>query len=201
MGFQPEDILDLVATTINDLPDQELEYAFDHNEYFWANMFEKDAVKIDGGTRYNIISDSAQMDCTLRTLNEEVRDKIKEALPKFCDGIAKAHGGSAEVKIIKGYAVGVNAKEVNDHIRKTYKELFNADNLIEQEKPVLGAEDFFEFSLRGKIPVAMFWMSTTNKEKGFIAPNHASTFDIDEEVLFMGTATLAGSAMSYLNSN
>ncbi len=157
--------------------------------------------KIDGGTRYNIVSDTAQMDCTLRTLNEEVRGKIKEALPKFCDGIAKAHGGSAEVKIIKGYGVGVNAKEINDHIRKTYTELFDADNLIEQEKPVLGAEDFFEFSLRGKIPVAMFWMSTTNKDKGFIAPNHSSTFDIDEEVLYMGAATLAGSAISYLNSH
>ena len=50
MGFQPEDIADLVATTINDLPNQELEYAFDHNEYFWASMFEKEAIKIDGGT-------------------------------------------------------------------------------------------------------------------------------------------------------
>lgn len=50
MGFQPEDILDLVAYTINDLPNQELEYAFDHQEYFWSDMFEKDAIKIDGGT-------------------------------------------------------------------------------------------------------------------------------------------------------
>lgn len=50
MGFQPQDVLDLVAFTIDDLPNQELEYAFDHNEYFWADMFQQDAIKIDGGT-------------------------------------------------------------------------------------------------------------------------------------------------------
>jgi amidohydrolase len=156
--------------------------------------------KIEGGTRYNIISDTAQMDCTLRTLNEKIRDQIRDNLPKFCDGIARAHGGSAEVRIVKGYAVGVNAKELNDHFRKIHSQYFGSDKVIEQDNPVLGAEDFYEFSLKGKIPVAMFWMSTTNEEKGFTASNHASTFDIDEEVLYMGVTTLAGSAMAYLNS-
>lgn len=50
MGFQPEDIADLVATTLNDLPNQELEYALDHNEYFWSDLFQKDAIMVDGGT-------------------------------------------------------------------------------------------------------------------------------------------------------
>ena len=36
MGFQPEDILDLVTFTQNDLPDQTIEYAMDH--IFGFNM-------------------------------------------------------------------------------------------------------------------------------------------------------------------
>lgn len=50
MGFQPEDILDLVAFTQNDLPDQTIEYALEHQEFFFTDLFEKDAIKVDGGT-------------------------------------------------------------------------------------------------------------------------------------------------------
>ena len=50
MGYRPEDIADLIETTLNDLPDQTMEYALDHNEYFWSSLFQNDAITIDGGT-------------------------------------------------------------------------------------------------------------------------------------------------------
>ncbi|MCY3413853.1 MAG: amidohydrolase [Candidatus Heimdallarchaeota archaeon] len=159
------------------------------------------AGKFIGGDRNNIIPDTCRMECTLRTLNEEVRDKIKSDLPRFVDTIAMAYGGSAEVEIIHGYAVGVNNKIINDHIRKVYAEMFDAADIREEEKPILGAEDFFEFSLKGKVPVSMFWMDTYNEEKGIIHPNHSSKFDVDDEKLYIGAATLAAAAISFLNED
>lgn len=50
MGYRPEDIADALATTLADLPDQELEYALDHQEYFWCSLFKEKSVSIDGGT-------------------------------------------------------------------------------------------------------------------------------------------------------
>lgn len=61
MGFQPADVLDLVMFTQNDLPHQELEYAFEHQEFFFTDMLEKDALKVDGGTsiQRHVIFDDA----------------------------------------------------------------------------------------------------------------------------------------------
>jgi hypothetical protein len=50
MSFRPEDIEDLLETTLADLPKQELEYALDHNEYFWSSLFTNDNIQIDGGS-------------------------------------------------------------------------------------------------------------------------------------------------------
>ncbi len=50
MGYRPEDIEDLLATTLADLPKQELQYVLDHDEYFWSSLFDQDSVVIDGGT-------------------------------------------------------------------------------------------------------------------------------------------------------
>lgn len=157
--------------------------------------------KIAGGFRQNIISDTCRMEGTLRTLNEEVRDMIKAKLPDMVNNIAKAFGGTAELEIIKGYAVGVNDVVLNQHIAKAYTDLFGEEGLDKAEKAQLGAEDFYEFSLRGKIPVAMFWLDTRNDERGIDAPNHSALFDVDESALHVGSATLAGAAISYLNSN
>ncbi len=155
--------------------------------------------KFVGGERQNIISDKCIMEGTLRTLNEEVRNKIKSELSEFANNIAKAYGATADVKIIKGYYVGVNDAMLNKFIVKSYSELFDSEGAMEMPKPVLGAEDFYHYGLGGKIPVSMFWLDGKNEEKGFVAPNHSSQFDIDESVLYIGSATLAASAISFLN--
>ncbi len=155
--------------------------------------------KIVGGTRNNIIPDECKMEGTLRTLNEDVRDKILAELPKFAKNTAKLYGGDAELKINRGYAVGVNSKEINDHIRLVMKEMYEPDALIEVPKAQLGAEDFYEFSLRGKIPVSMFWLGAGGGKYKY--PNHSPLFDVDERALPMGASILSATAISYLNSD
>jgi hypothetical protein len=50
MSYRPEDLVGLLETTLADLPNQEIQYVLDHNEYFWCSLFQNDAVSIDGGT-------------------------------------------------------------------------------------------------------------------------------------------------------
>lgn len=156
--------------------------------------------KIVGGFRQNIISETCTMEGTLRTQNEDVRDKIKEHIPKIASSIAESFGGAAESIIYTGYPVGSNDKEMNDHIRKVTKEMYGEQAVVEVPAQ-LGAEDFYEFGFRNKIPIAMFWLGAGNKDKDMIYHNHSNFFDIDEESLPMGTAILSATAISYLNSN
>ena len=155
--------------------------------------------KIVGGFRHNIISDTCQMDCTLRTLNEEVRSKIKEELPKLISAIATGYNASADIEIRTGYPVGSNSKIMNDHIRSVFTDMYSADD-IAVRGPILGAEDFYEFGFKNSIPISMFGLGGANPEKDYISPNHSSKFRIDEDALPIGTAVLAATAISYLNS-
>ena len=156
--------------------------------------------KIVGGFRNNIISESCRMECTLRTLNEDLRKKLLTAIPAFMKNIAKSFGGDVEVETVVGYPVGYNSPILNKHIEKTVKDLYGKDALSIREKAQLGAEDFFEFGFKNKIPIAMFWLGGSNKEKDMIHDNHSNKFDIDEKALPIGSAVLSGTAISYLNS-
>lgn len=156
--------------------------------------------KIVGGFRNNIISETCRMECTLRTLNEEVRQPLLKNIPEFMKNIAKSFGGDADVEVVRGYPVGYNSSELNSHIAKTVKEQYGEQALVIQKKAQLGAEDFFEFGFANKIPIAMFWLGGANKSKGMIHTNHSNYFDFDEKALPMGTTVLVGTTLSYLNS-
>ena len=155
--------------------------------------------KIVGGFRHNIISETCSMECTIRTLNEEIREKLLQEIPLFINNIAKAYGGEADVQLIRGYPVGKNAKEMNIHIAKTVKELYGEQALVHKEQATLGAEDFFEFGFKNKIPIAMFWLGASNRKEGKIHYNHSNRFDFDEKAMPIGVSVLVGTALSFLN--
>ncbi|OLS22304.1 MAG: Thermostable carboxypeptidase 1 [Candidatus Heimdallarchaeota archaeon LC_2] len=157
--------------------------------------------KIVGGTRQNIIPDSVRIEGTLRTLDRDLREKLLGKIASFIETTAELHGGTANVEIVRGYGVGVNDKMLNDHIRSAFTQYYDKENLIEIEKAQLGAEDFFEFGLQGKLPTSMFWLGGGNREKNMTSPNHSNFFDIDEDSLPIGTVVLAQSALNYLNAN
>ena len=81
MGYRPEDIEDALATTLADLPDQELEYALNHNEYYWTSLFQEKNIAIDGGT-------SIQRKVSFDTSgNAAYREMFDTDEPKFGDSI------------------------------------------------------------------------------------------------------------------
>lgn len=155
--------------------------------------------KIIGGHRTNIISETCSMEGTLRTLNEEVRDKILNGIEDFVSNISKAFGAAAEVTIMRGYPVGYNSKEMNDLIRESVIEMYGINSIYDYGA-ILGSEDFFEFGFRNKIPIAMFWLGGSNPEKNMIHENHSNYFDYDERVLGIGTSILFSTALKFLNS-
>lgn len=153
--------------------------------------------KILGGHRTNIISETCEMEGTLRTLNEEVRDKVLGGIGDFISNIAKAYGAEAETTIFRGYPVGYNSKEMNDLIRESVTKLYGKEAIYDYGA-ILGSEDFFEFGFRNKIPIAMFWLGGSNPEKNMVHENHSNYFDYDEEALIIGTAVLFSTAMKFL---
>ncbi|MFV2016295.1 MAG: M20 family metallopeptidase, partial [Candidatus Heimdallarchaeota archaeon] len=157
--------------------------------------------KIEGGNRQNIISETARMEGTLRTMNRELREKLLEVIPEFITSTAKAHGAEAEVEIVVGYDVGINDEGMNNLVKEAFSETYPDYKIVEKDKGMLGAEDFYEFGLGNSIPIAMFALGGGNEEKGFVGDNHSNYFDIDEDCLPIGTTTLVTTAIKFLNQS
>lgn len=50
MSITNSQAIDLIAVTLNDLPKQEMEVTWDHNDYEFCRIYQQDRIVIDGGT-------------------------------------------------------------------------------------------------------------------------------------------------------
>ena len=69
------------------------------------------------------------------------------------------------------------------------------ENVIEIQKPSLGAEDFAEFL--NEIPGAMFRLGVSGSNE--CAPLHSSTFDPDERAIAVGIKVITESILKLNN--
>ena len=145
--------------------------------------------KIEGGYAPNQIPDEVKMEGTVRTFNESVRNKIAQWLENALKGISTVYGGNYEFEYILGYPPVINEKNATERVRKAVVELYGENKLIELTEPSMGGEDF-AYYLK-KVPGAYFRLGTYNKEKGIIYPLHSAKFDIDEDILPIGSALMA----------
>jgi amidohydrolase len=148
---------------------------------------------IHGGTADNIIPEGVELTGTIRSFEEEVREELFTELEKAFQ-VTKALGGDFRLTIEKGYPVMVNEEKMSELIRKVTIDLLGEEKVLPKE-PTMGAEDFSYFL--AQTPGAMFRLGV---KKGEMRPGHSPHFDLDEEVLPIGTAILAESARRYLVS-
>ncbi len=157
--------------------------------------------RFSAGTRHNIIGDSALLEGTLRTFNEEVRQYLLERIRETVDRFADLYGIEVSIDINpndSGYSAGWNDPEFTELVAKAIKSNLGDDVITWEEKPIMGAEDFFEFGLNKSIPTCMFFVGTKNEEKGCVHSMHSSHFKLDEDCLPIGIKAMVSAALSYL---
>lgn len=140
--------------------------------------------KINGGVKNNIIADTVTMSGTLRTLDEEARNRAKAAIVRLAEGTAAAYGGEAEVWFEDGYKALVNDNEIVDVIKQTAERILGAERIRYKEFPSLGAEDFSYFLDKAK--GAFYHLGCGSISKGITAGLHNEYFDVDEECIKTG---------------
>jgi amidohydrolase len=149
--------------------------------------------KIQGGYAPNQIPDEVKMEGTVRTFNEAIRDKIADWMDKALQGIATVYGGDYEFQYILGYPPVINDKTETDYARNVIKNLLGEDKLVELTEPSMGGEDF-AYYLK-KVPGTYLRLGIRNEEKGIVYPLHSAKFNVDEDVLHIGSAVFAALAM------
>ncbi|MBY0548646.1 MAG: amidohydrolase [Candidatus Obscuribacterales bacterium] len=139
-------------------------------------------------TRGNIISETVTLLGSIRSFNDETRNKLKEEITRACN-ITRALGGDFKLDYQLGYPATVNNFTVAMLMNEVARELIGEENVI-TIPPKTWSEDFSV--LAQAAPGAFMFLGC--EVRGDRRSHHSPTFDIDESHLFLGPAILAETA-------
>lgn len=152
--------------------------------------------KLHGGSAYNVIPDYVEMEGTVRALYQDERERIASHIESIVAGITRGMGGDYEYEYTFGYPPTVNNPEFTKDIVETIKKIVDEKDIVEIKEPTMGGEDMSYYLL--EVPGSYICLGSNNEEKGIIYPHHNSKFDVDEDVLWKGTALLAQGSIDWL---
>jgi len=146
--------------------------------------------KINGGLRSNVIADTVDMEGTVRTFSEAAENLIRSGMENILRGLETAFGVTARLDFEKVNPAVVNDSRLHDLVRPVFQEILGRDNVLAAEPLTIG-EDFALYSRH--VPSLLFFLGS-----GGSNALHAPTFSIDEDILKIGPALLAGAAYAFL---
>jgi hippurate hydrolase len=153
---------------------------------------------LSAGTANNVIPETARLTGTIRATSEGAREKVHAGLPRVAEGVARAHGVEAEVKLLPGYPVTVNDADFEAFVRGVARELLGPRGVIELPAPLMGAEDFSY--LLQRVPGAMAFLGVRPKGDAPPAPCHSNRMLLDEAGMAHGAALHAALALRFLGA-
>jgi len=149
--------------------------------------------KFEGSKASNVIPDEVRISGTLRTFDINVRNKVLARIESIVKhySLAWECDGTLELSEVF-YPPVINNPELADFVMEVASKITKTS----EASMTMGAEDF-SFYLQ-EVPGAFISLGIKNKEKGIIYPHHHPKFDVDEDVLWLGTALHTLLAYNYL---
>lgn len=154
--------------------------------------------RFHSGDAYNVIADQAMIGGSVRTLSNDVREKIKTNIEKISKGIAEAHGATAELSYQYGYDPVFNdidlTAQIFEHLNSFFTEV-----TVEEVPPMMGGEDFSAFS--NIVPGCYIGVGAMQKRDDVFYPHHHPRFEISEEALKIGISYFVSTALFLTNQS
>lgn len=148
--------------------------------------------KISGQGATNVIPETVDLACTLRTFDEQWRQSAKDLIRNVASEIAGKYGVSIDVNIVESYPVLVNNEELTAKASKLCG-ILAGEKRVMNIPPRMGSEDFAFYA--EKYPSVLYRLGSTpaGQEARHL---HTSQFDIDETAMATGTAAMAWLALN-----
>ncbi len=146
-----------------------------------------------GGSRYNVIPEKVTIEGTVRTFNNEVREKVYRRLKEIVEYTALSMGGRAKLDYKFTYPPLVNDGSIVKIAKKSICKIIGEDNYIEVKRPASGGEDFAYFAK--EVPSVYMFVGYGEEGKK-IYPPHNPHFDFNEKVLSIGTKVIIQTALT-----
>ena len=146
---------------------------------------------LHAGTVRNVIPQSAEMSLSVRSFDNDVRDRLQERITALVTSHVQGYGGSVELEYIRGYPVLVNSPEETEFARKVAEDLVGAERTIFPFGAVTGSEDFAYFLEHRP-------GSFVRIGNGDTAMVHSANYDFNDANLPIGAAYWARLVETYL---
>jgi len=149
--------------------------------------------KFEGSNASNVIPDEVRIYGTLRVFDLGLRDRVLRRIEDIVKYYSLAWGceGTLEITGVS-YPPVVNTPELVDFTLRVASKLGEV-----REAPMsMGAEDFSYYL--EKVPGVFIILGIKNEGKGIIYPHHHPKFNVDEDILWKGTALHTLLAYNYL---
>jgi amidohydrolase len=154
--------------------------------------------KIRAGTTDNVIPESVDMLGTLRAVSEHSRALAIDAMGQLVDGIAGAHGMSAELTVHRGYPVTLNHDDGANFSLRVASGLLGSEGAATMPAPVMGAEDFSYVLQKRPGALSFLGVCPPGEHPARAHACHSNRMTMDEEAMIVGTAMYAAMAIEYL---
>ncbi|HKK69106.1 MAG TPA: M20/M25/M40 family metallo-hydrolase, partial [Bacteroidales bacterium] len=133
---------------------------------------------------------------TLRTMNEEWREKIKHQIRDISEGIATAMGAVCQVDIKDGYPVVFNHEQLTRDASRYASEFIGKEAVAEMDIRMT-AEDFGYYT---HLFPSVFYRFGVGQKEGNTGALHTSEFNLDENSLETAAGVMAWLAVKFLDN-
>lgn len=147
---------------------------------------------LHAGTTFNVIPDRAELQGTVRALDDGVRRSMPERIERLTRGLSDAMRLQYAFEYAWGYPPTVNDPGCNDVVRAVAATAVGNDNVVDPHEIVMWSEDMAFMQQRR--PGAYFLVGVRGREKG-LEPQHSARYDMDEAALRAGFDMMVGLAL------
>ncbi|MBV8193902.1 MAG: amidohydrolase [Candidatus Dormibacteraeota bacterium] len=151
--------------------------------------------RISGGTTFNVIADTVEIEGTVRALDQQERERLLRRVGEVARDVASAFRADGVFIRESGCPPVISDPEVADVVRRAAIASVGAEH-VDVAHPITVGDDIACFLDRH--PGCYFLVGAGHPERGEVAPHHSAGFEIDEAALPVGVETLARAALEIL---
>jgi hippurate hydrolase len=123
---------------------------------------------IHAGSKHNIIPDTAVLQITVRSYEDRTREILLSGIREVTTNTCRALGAprDPEIKIREDEFTPstYNDPALSAAAAEVLKQALGEEK-VTQEQPVMGGEDFSEYSRRSKAPGFIFWLGSVSRDR------------------------------------
>jgi len=151
----------------------------------------------NAGHSTNVLPETATIAGSTRTFSLAVQDHLEQRMRQLCEGIAAAHGATITFEYDRRYPPTLNHPAETEFAAAVAERIVGPDNVLRNERPVMGSEDFAWMLLRKA--GSYVWIGNGPEHQGGCML-HNPGYDFNDRILPIGASYWVELAESWLSA-